>query len=231
MTITEVTYDTGGKSKPIGMTYVDARRQMTNEDLDAFIPGSGLNGPFIADLMSDFLAHEMCGVHLYRSVSGRTLNPILKSKYKEFLSETEVHVRILQECITALGGDPQYVSPSARAAHKMGAATLQATFLLGGSVDVMTQELVMLDAVMLAESRDHANWSFLSQLVEQVPAGPSKEALAAAVGQVEPQEDEHLGWAQETRSKMMMMQAKSKAMATAGAKVEEMAARVKEWLS
>jgi rubrerythrin len=174
--------------------------------------------------MSDFLTHEMCGVHLYRSVAGRTLNPVLKSRYNDFLTETEEHVRILRELITTLGGDPQYVSPSARAAHKMGAATLQATFLLGGSVDVMTQELVMLDAVMLAEARDHANWSFLSQLVAEVPDGPSKEALASAVSQVEPQEDNHLGWAQETRSKMMMMQAKSKAMATAGAKVEEMTA-------
>ncbi len=113
----------------------------------------------------------------------------------------------------------------------MGAATLEATFLLGGSVDVMTQELVMLDAVMLAEARDHANWSFLSQLVAEVPDGPAKEALASAVGQVEPQEDNHLGWAQETRGKMMMLQAKSKAMATAGAKVEEMAAKVKDWLT
>jgi rubrerythrin len=231
MTITEVTYDTGGKSKSIGMTYVDARRAMTDKDLDAFIPGSGLNGPFVADLMSDFLAHEMCGVHLYRSVGGRTLNPLLKSRYKEFLGETEQHVGILRELITTLGGDPQYVSPSARATHKMGAATLQATFLLGGSIDVMTQELVMLDAVMLAEARDHANWSFLSQLVAEVPDGPAKEALAGAVGRVEPQEDNHLGWAQETRSKMMMLQAKSKAMATAGAKMEEMAAKVKDWLT
>ena len=89
----------------------------------------------------------------------------------------------------------------------------------------------MLDAVVLAETRDHANWSFLAQLVGEVPEGPARDALARAVGQVEPEEDQHLAWAQETRSKMMMLQAKSKMMATAGAKVEELTAKVRELFS
>jgi rubrerythrin len=231
MTITEVMHHTGGTSKPLGMTYVDPRRQVTNDLLDPFMAGSGLNGPFVADLMSDFLTHERCGMHLYRSVAGRTNNPVLKSRYNQFGNETDEHIRILEELIGELGGDPRYVSPSARAAEKVDAAALQATFLLGGSVDVMTQELVMLDAVVLAETRDHANWSFLAQLVAELPEGDARDALARAVGQVEPQEDQHLAWAQETRSKMMMLQAKSKIMATAGAKVEEVTAKVRDLFS
>jgi len=228
---TEVTYHTGGTSKPLEMTYVNPERQRNNDDLAALMPDSGLNAPFVADLMSDFVTHERCGLHLYRSVAGRTNNPVLKARYQQFGAETEEHIRILEALITALGGDPQYVSPSARAAEKANSGALQATFLLGGSIDIMTQEMVMLDAVVVAETRDHANWSFLSRLVEEVPEGQAREALQAAVAQVEDQEDEHLRWAQETRTKMMLLQAKSATMATAGAKAEEMLAKVKDLLS
>jgi hypothetical protein len=117
MTTTDVMHHTGGKSKPLGMTYVDPRR-LSNADFDAFLPGSGLNGPFVADLMSDFLAHERCGPHPYRWVAGRTLNPMLRSRYNDFGRESEQHIRILEELILALGGDPGYVSPSADAAVK-----------------------------------------------------------------------------------------------------------------
>lgn len=89
----------------------------------------------------------------------------------------------------------------------------------------------MLDAVMLAEAKDHANWSGLSRLVDTFPEGEVRDHVRRAVGQVEPQEDEHLGWAQDMRSKMIALQVQSGAMATMGAKAEEMVARVKDWFS
>ena len=61
------------------------------------------------------LAHERCGTHLYRSVAGRTNNPVLQAQYEEFGDETERHVEILEELVTAAGGNPNYVSPAARA--------------------------------------------------------------------------------------------------------------------
>ena len=36
-------------------------------ELEAFMPGTGLNGLFMADLLSSFLMHEQCGLHLYRT--------------------------------------------------------------------------------------------------------------------------------------------------------------------
>ncbi len=48
---------------------------------------------------------------------------------------------------------------------------------------------------------------------------------------MEAQEDEHLDWAQETKTKLAVLQVKSKMMATAGAKAEELVERVRGWLS
>jgi rubrerythrin len=224
------TKEQGATAKASEVVYVHPDQQVSEDQLGRAFTEAGFNGPFLADLMSAFLAHERCGVHLYRSVAGRTNNPLLKQKYEEFRAETERHVEILEQIIEGMGDNPHYVSPAARATEKAGTGLVESTFMLGGSVDVMTQEMVMLEAVLLAETKDHANWQFLSQLVPELPEGELRRVLAEAVTTVEAQEDEHLGWAQDTRSRMAMLQAKSSLGAKAGAKAEELVATVRDWL-
>ncbi len=211
MTTLIVTNDKGGTAKPLPMVYVPPDRQRDETTLATFAEGSGLNGPFLADLLSDYLQHERCGVALYASLAGRTALNALRAGYERFGEQTENHVRVLEELITTLGGDPLYVSPAARATCKTGTALVEGTFILAGSVDAVTQELVMLDAVLLAEARDHANWQFLAQLAE-LASGAAAEALVAAVAEVQPDEDEHLGWAGDTRSAMALALAESPAV-------------------
>jgi hypothetical protein len=220
------TADNGARSEPMEMTHVDPARILPPTEKQAFLSGTGLNGPFVADLLSDMTAHERGGVALYRSVGGRTHNPVLQQKYQHFEHQTVEHVDVLETLVSRLGGDPHYVSPSARATERAGLSLVESTFLLGGSVDLMTQELVMLDAVLLAEAKDHANWAGLSQLVETFPGGEVQDAVRAAVSQVEPEEDEHLGWAQDMRSKLISAQVRSGPMQTMTAKAEEMVARI-----
>jgi hypothetical protein len=94
----------------------------------------------------------------------------------------------------------------------------------------MTQELVLLDAVMLAEAKDHANWSCLSTLCGSLPEGDVRDAFARAVGQVEPQEDEHLAWATDMRCRMITAQARSSLVQAAGEAAEKVVARIETWL-
>jgi rubrerythrin len=230
MTTLVPTAATGATGSPTEMTYVDPARQMSPEEKEMFLRDTDLNGRFVADLLSDMLAHERCGAQLYRSVATRTNNPVLKAGYEEFGQETIEHVDILERLIARLGGDPMYISPAARATTKSGTALLESTFLLSGSVDLMTQELVMLDAVLLAEAKDQANWACLGRLVASMPEGEVRSAFSEAIGTVEPQEDEHLGWAQEMRCLIISAQATSGAMQTVAAKAEEVIARIRTWL-
>jgi ferritin-like metal-binding protein YciE len=218
---------TGARSKPEEMTYVDPARTMMPDEDEAFLANTGLNGPFVADLLSDMLAHERCGAQLYRSVADRTNNPVLKQRYKHFGKETVEHVETLEGLIAGLGGDPGYISPAARATEKAGIGLLESTFLLAGSVDLMTQELVMLDAVLLAEAKDHANWSCLAGMVDDLPDSDVRDAFQAAVDEVEVQEDEHLRWAQDMRCRMISLQATSGPASSLALKAEEMIARIK----
>jgi rubrerythrin len=227
MAILEPTATTGARAARNAMTYVDPARVVLPDEKDAFLADTTLNGPFVADLLSDMLAHERSGARLYRSVAGRTNNPVLKQRYQHFGNETVEHVEILQSLITELGGDPGYVSPAARATEKSGTALLESTFLLAGSIDLLTQELVMLDAVLLAEAKDHANWSCLAAMVEDLPGGDERDALQLAVDDVEVQEDEHLQWARDMRCSMISLQSRSGPTSTLSMKAEEIVSRIK----
>jgi len=209
VTIITPTNEDGARTVPTAMTEVAPEQTMNPAELEMFAAGTGMNGQFLADTLSAFLAHEQCGVHLYRVVAGASQNPILKGKYEKFLGQTERHVNILERLISALGGNPCYVSPTARLVHSMNTGMLQGVVLAAGSAEPLTRELAMLEAVLLAETKDHADWAFLAHLAEEVPKGDARSALLAAVQEVEPEEDEHVGWAQDTWHKMSSLQAKS----------------------
>jgi rubrerythrin len=212
MTVITPNRTTGARSVPVGMTEVPPQAAMPPEALQSLAPDAGINGAFVSDLLSAFLAHEQCGVHLYRTVAGATANPLLEAKYRDFLGDTERHVDILTRVIGQLGGDPQYVSPSARLVHAMNTHLIQGVVLAAGSADELPREMAMLEAVLLAETKDHADWSLLSSLCEQMSEGPARDALSQAVEEVEAEEDEHVAWARRTWERMTMMQATSSTM-------------------
>jgi len=164
MTTLTPTRATGATTKASHALLAEPPYAVDDEALGAPFEGTGVNGAFVADLLSAALTHERCGTHLYRSVAGRTANPVLRARYEEFGRETERHVELLEDAIAAIGGDPQYVSPIARAVQGMDTSLLESTFRLDGTADVMVREMVMLDAVLLAETTDHANWANLAQL-------------------------------------------------------------------
>src|SRR3954451_6126589 len=196
------------RRQPADLLYVEPGQEMSLETLAGLFP-SGLDGAFVADLLSAMLTHERCGVHLYRSVAGRTTEAEAKQKYEEFGRQTLRHVEILEQVIASAGGNPNYVSFQARAVEGTNSKILESTFALGGSIDVVTQEMAMLDAVFLAETIDHANWTTLGALAKQLPDGDLRAALTAAVDEVEQQEDEHLSWAKTTRQQLVLQLAKS----------------------
>jgi len=231
MPILTPTKDTGGVTKALPGIYAEPELLITDEALGAPLGDTGLNGAFVADLMSAMLTHERCGRHLYRSCEGRTNNPVLQAKYREFGAETEHHVEILESLVVAAGGNPAYVGPMARAVEGTDSAILQSSFMLRGSVDLMTAEMVMLDAVLLAESMDHANWQLFAKLVPRLPAGDLREQFEAAGDEAEPQEDEHLAWAKATKERLTLVQVQETTTSSLADEAEELSARVKNWLS
>jgi rubrerythrin len=225
------TKSTGATASPNPVLYVDPDAAVTPDSVAAQLPVEGVNGLFLADLLSAMLTHERCGTHLYRSVAGRSNNPVLKRRYEEFGDETLHHVEVLENLILAGGGNPNYVSAAARAVEAMDSKLLETTFLMSGAADPMVEEMTMLDAVFLAESMDHANWHTLSETVPSLPEGELRDRFQAAVAEVEDQEDQHLEWAKTTKLRMAKLQLESSLATTVGIKAEELVARIQSWFS
>ena len=231
MTTLTPTKENGATTKGTEVIYTEPGRRMTEEMLPPLLVGSGLNAEFVTDLLSAVLTHERCGTHLYRTVAERTNNPMLKNQYVEFGRETERHAALCEQLVTTLGGNPNYVSPMARAVQGMDTKLLESTFLTSGGLDLMTQETAMLDAVIIAETVDHGHWELMEKMRDGLPEGELREAFSVAVDEVGPEEDEHLLWAKTTKERMVMMQATSSTMASMGMKAEEMVATIKGWFS
>lgn len=207
---TLTTKETGGVAPLLtNASFSPPEAAIAPEQLGAFLDGTGLNGPFMADLLSSFLMHEQCGLHLYRTAISMTLEPTLREKYEEFGAETEEHIRIFEELITACGGQPGYVSPTARLTEALDSKIHEAAILLPDGADDATLELAILEAVILAETKCHSDWSLIQKLAAELPEGDARTAFQAAVDQVEQQEDEHIRWARETWETLIMTHARS----------------------
>jgi rubrerythrin len=190
-----VTRDLGGKTAPTPMSVAPPNGMMQPSALLG-MDVAGVNAPQLADLLSSFLAHERCGVHLYRAVAGATLQDDWRAQFERFGDQTKEHVRILEELVTSLGGDPMYVSPAARLTETQNTKIIE-TMLVSGSFDQVTAELSLIEAVIQAERKCHNNWSFLSQISDSLPASGAATAIKKAVDEVEQQEDEHVQWAEQ----------------------------------
>ena len=136
---------------------------------------------------------------------------------------------MLEEVIAGAGGNPNYVSMLARATEASNAKLLEATYLSSGPLDPIVREMVLLDALFLAESIDHANWEGLGQLCGQLPEGPARDALQQAVDEVLADEVEHLTWARDTRAQVTMLQLTF--ADKAGAAVHDLVGAVRGWFA
>ena len=153
---------------------------MAVETLTQFMPGAGMNSAFLAELFSGVLAHERCGRHLYKTCEARTNSSALRTRYRDFGSGD----RTARRDPRAADLRRRRLSPTTWGRPRemvLGSDTslVEATFKLGGSLDLVTAEFAMLDAVFLAESMDHANWTSL--------AGPRSAARRHTLGRAAPQ--------------------------------------------
>jgi rubrerythrin len=154
----------------------------------------------VKELLLQSLEHERGGVQVYESAIECALNDDLKEEWEKYLEQTRNHVRILERVFQELGLDSEEASPGRSVVKQLGAALVQAmrSALQAGKPEAA--ELVACECVVLAETKDHADWELITKAAEK-STGKEKKSLQAAADEVEEQEDEHLyhskGWCRE----------------------------------
>src|SRR5919112_6840955 len=119
MTTTRVQPDTGATIKPGPMLEARPELVVTDADLADVAPGTGLNGPFLADLLAAAATHENDGKNLFQALGHITANPALQATYKQFREESVVAVETYEERAPRLGAPVSYISPPARMTEAM----------------------------------------------------------------------------------------------------------------
>jgi rubrerythrin len=154
----------------------------------------------VKELLIQSLEHERGGIQVYETALKCVLNDDLEVEWEKYLEQTRNHERILLRVFQQLSLDPNEDSPGRRAVKSLGAALVEAmqTALQAGNPEAA--ELVACECVVLAETKDHADWELISKCAEK-STGNQKTVLQDAAEEVEEQEDEHLyhskGWCRE----------------------------------
>jgi len=152
------------------------------------------------DLLYQALETEMGGVEIYTTALECVQNDDLREEWEKYLEQTKEHVEVVRGVCTKLGLDPDAETPGRQVVRHIGKSLVKAMQMALGGGNPDAAELVAAECVMLAETKDHSNWSLIGSLAEDGD-GKDQKVLQAAYDKVEDEEDEHLyhttGWARE----------------------------------
>jgi rubrerythrin len=159
-----------------------------------------MNETQMKELLLQSLEHERGGVLIYQTALECVVNEDLRDEWDKYLEETERHVEILTAVCQTVGIDPSESTPGCKVVHHTGKSLVVAMKMALAEGDPAAAELVACECVVLAETKDHADWELIGECAKNTE-GDAKAALMAAYEEVEGQEDEHLyhtkGWCRE----------------------------------
>ena len=164
----------------------------------------------LKELVLQSLEHERGGILIYETALKGVLNEELKEEFQEYLDQTRRHEELLLQVCRNLGIDAEEGSPGRQIVRHLGSSLVKAMQAAQQGGNPAAAELIACECVVLAETKDHADWELICQCAEHGGSKAAK-ALREAAAQVEPQEDEHLyhskGWARELWLKSLGLKA------------------------
>lgn len=154
----------------------------------------------LKELLLQSLVHERGGVLVYKTALECVLRDDLRLEWTKYLAQTVKHVELLTSACQALGLDPGEMTPGCQVVHHTGKSLVVAMKMALAASDPVAAQRVACECVVLAETKDHADWELIGKVVEALDADVAA-TLKAAFDEVECEEDEHLhhtqGWCRE----------------------------------
>jgi rubrerythrin len=191
------------------------------EKIKDYMSTANVNLPMLLDHLSEFLAVERGGKMLYQAALSIIQNPDVLRQFQKFYEQTAHHEEVLTRVITELGGDPAHMSSGARLAEMKARSlldtmnspdglrrtngapaetTAEETFVPSSTL----AELNAMENIVLAETKDHADWELLGKISRQSSDERIRDVLKPVVSDIENQEDEHLNWTRQKLAELTM---------------------------
>jgi hypothetical protein len=154
----------------------------------------------LKELLLQSLVHERGGVLVYNTALECALRDDLRDEWKKYLAQTVKHVELLTHACQALGLDPGEMTPGCQIVQHNGKSLVIAMKMALAASDPSAAQRVACECVMLAETKDRADWQLIGRAAEALDADVAAP-LKAAYDEVHDEEDEHLfhtqGWCRE----------------------------------
>jgi rubrerythrin len=150
-----------------------------------------LDSKQLQELLLQSLEHERGGVKVYETAVRSAISDDLRKEWTEYLGQTKRHVQILEGVLQKFEIDSEQESPGREIVRDLGMALIAAMEKARAAGNPASAQLVACECVVIAETKDHADWELLSKCAEELK-GTQKHALKEACEIVEAQEDEHL---------------------------------------
>ena len=164
----------------------------------------------LKELLLQSLVHERGGVLVYQTALECAVNDDLREEWEEYLEQTKNHVVVLSNVCVSLGLDPGEMTPGCQVVQHTGKSLVVAMKMALAAGDPAAAELVACECVVLAETKDHADWELIGECAKGAE-GDVAAVLQAAYDEVEDEEDEHLyhtkGWCRELWLKSLGLKA------------------------
>jgi hypothetical protein len=152
------------------------------------------------ELMLQAIEHERGGVKLYESALTCAVDDRLREEWQSYLAETKKHVTVLEDVARVMKLDVEAMTPGRGIVRDLGASLVAAIETMASAGEPDAAQIVACECVVLAETKDHANWQLLGKCAKEL-SGAGGAALKEAYDEIEDQEDEHLyhtkGWCRE----------------------------------
>jgi hypothetical protein len=223
-----VTFLTGATVKPGPMVTAVPDFIIQDDDLAGFAAGSGLNSPFVADVLGAAIAHERDGVNLFRMLAATSNNPALIKKFGGLADEAMQASKVWAQLIVDLGGNPNYVSPPGRMTETMDAKIVE-SFLGAGSADPLTLEMAGVQATLAAATLCVAFVDALATLAGEAE-GDAANKMQDAAAVLTPTAADHVAWAAKQMSTMVTTFGKHGMAQKVGQAAEKMVGKLKDAL-
>jgi rubrerythrin len=143
------------------------------------------------ELLYQALETEIGGIQVYTEAIKCAVNDDLKGEWEDYLEETRTHRAKLEEIFAELELDTNEETPGRKVCRHIGESLVTAMQMAREAGNERAAELVATECVVLAETKDHLNWTLLSEIARQCE-GDAADMLYEACEEIEDQEDHHL---------------------------------------
>ncbi|MBA4210211.1 MAG: hypothetical protein C0454_11840 [Parvibaculum sp.] len=162
--------------------------------------GQAIKKDQLHELLYQALETEAGGIKVYETALKCAINEDLHEEWEGYLEETRKHHKTLLGVFQKLGLDPEESTPGRTVVAHLGASFVKAMELALKAGDPEAAQLVAGECVVLAETKDHLNWTLIDHACENA-TGKVEEALQEALDIIGNDEDHHLyhsaGWTRE----------------------------------